>query len=161
MPIYEYQCAACGAHHETIQKMSEGPLKKCPACGKLRLKRLISAPVFRLKGGGWYETDFKSDAESKRNLHAEEKTGKAEATDKAAAQPKDGGDAAPKADAKGEAKVEAKGETKSESKAEGAAAAKADSGKGERKEPAKAAKPATRRSTARRPRPSGNSRRRR
>ena len=152
MPIYEYQCSACGAHHETIQKMSEAPLRKCPACGKLRLKRLISAPVFRLKGGGWYETDFKSDAESKRNLHAEEKGAKPEATDKPAAAAKDGAsEATPKADAKGEAKGEAK--------AAPAEAPKADSGKGERKEPAKAAKPATRRSTARRPRPSGNSRR--
>jgi putative FmdB family regulatory protein len=79
MPIYEYQCAACGAHHETIQKMSEAPLKKCPECGKLKLTRLISAPVFRLKGGGWYETDFKSDSESKRNLAGDEKPDKAEA----------------------------------------------------------------------------------
>ena len=157
MPIYEYQCSACGAHHETIQKMSEGPLKKCPACGKLRLKRLISAPVFRLKGGGWYETDFKSDAEGKRNLHAEEKGAKTEASDAPVVAPKDGAaDATPKAEAKGEAKGDGKGEAT----AAAAATPKADSGKGERKEPPKAAKPATRRSTARRPRPSGKSRRR-
>src|SRR5208282_1230794 len=68
MPIYEYQCAECGFYLEVMQKISDGPLRKCPSCGKLRLKRLISAPVFRLKGSGWYETDFKSDKENKRNL---------------------------------------------------------------------------------------------
>jgi len=68
MPFYEYQCSACGHHHEELQKVSDRPLRKCPACGRPALKRLVSAPVFRLKGGGWYETDFKSDAESKRNL---------------------------------------------------------------------------------------------
>jgi putative FmdB family regulatory protein len=68
MPFYEYECQACGTHHEAMQKMSDAPLKKCPDCGKSALVRLISAPVFRLKGGGWYETDFKSDKEKKRNL---------------------------------------------------------------------------------------------
>jgi putative FmdB family regulatory protein len=72
MPIYEYECQACGQHHEAIQKMSEPALKKCPHCGKAKLRRLISAPVFRLKGSGWYETDFKSDKDNKRNLHGEE-----------------------------------------------------------------------------------------
>jgi len=76
MPFYEYQCEACGAHHEAMQKMSDAPLRKCPACGRQKLKRLVSAPVFRLKGGGWYETDFKSDAEAKRNLHGEDKADK-------------------------------------------------------------------------------------
>ena len=73
MPIYEYQCAACGHHLEALQKISESPLRKCPDCGKSRLKRLISPPVFRLKGGGWYETDFKSDKEEKRNLSGPDK----------------------------------------------------------------------------------------
>ena len=68
MPFYEYHCANCGHHHEELQKVTDKPLKKCPACGERKLHRLISAPVFRLKGGGWYETDFKSDKESKRNL---------------------------------------------------------------------------------------------
>jgi putative FmdB family regulatory protein len=72
MPFYEYQCQACGAHHEALQKMSDAPLRKCPECGKSKLTRLISAPVFRLKGGGWYETDFKSDQERKRNLAGDE-----------------------------------------------------------------------------------------
>ncbi len=68
MPIYEYRCGACGHHLEALQKMSEGPLRKCPECGKSQLKRLVSAPQFRLKGSGWYETDFKNKGETKRNL---------------------------------------------------------------------------------------------
>jgi putative FmdB family regulatory protein len=68
MPFYEYECAACGHYHEAMQKMSDAPLKACPTCGKPRLVRLISAPQFRLKGAGWYETDFKSAADAKRNL---------------------------------------------------------------------------------------------
>jgi putative FmdB family regulatory protein len=68
MPFYEYQCSACNAHVEVLQKISDAPLRKCPECGKQKLTRLISAPVFRLKGSGWYETDFKSDKENKRNL---------------------------------------------------------------------------------------------
>jgi putative FmdB family regulatory protein len=72
MPFYEYQCSACEHHTEVLQKISDAPLKKCPECGKQTLKRLISAPVFRLKGGGWYETDFKSDNETKRNIAGRE-----------------------------------------------------------------------------------------
>jgi putative FmdB family regulatory protein len=72
MPFYEYECAACRYYVEVLQKITDSPLKKCPSCGKLRLKRLISAPVFRLKGSGWYETDFKSDKENKRNLAGSE-----------------------------------------------------------------------------------------
>ena len=68
MPIYEYRCAACGHHLEALQKMSESPLRKCPECGKSQLRRLVSASRFRLKGSGWYETDFKGDSEKKRNL---------------------------------------------------------------------------------------------
>ncbi len=68
MPIYEYLCAACGHHTDALQKMSDAPLRKCPECGKSKLQRLVSAPQFRLKGGGWYETDFKGDSEKKRNL---------------------------------------------------------------------------------------------
>ncbi len=68
MPFYEYECQACKFYTEVMQKISDAPLSKCPSCGKRRLKKLVSAPVFRLKGGGWYETDFKSDKEAKRNL---------------------------------------------------------------------------------------------
>ena len=68
MPIYEYQCEKCGHHLEALQKIADKPLRECPECGKHRLKRLMSAPLFRLAGSGWYETDFKSDKEQKRNL---------------------------------------------------------------------------------------------
>ena len=68
MPIYEYQCDKCGHHLEALQKISEKPLRECPECGRHTLKRLMSAPLFRLAGSGWYETDFKSDKEQKRNL---------------------------------------------------------------------------------------------
>jgi putative FmdB family regulatory protein len=68
MPFYEYQCNHCGHTLEAMQKISDAPLKKCPHCGKPQLQRLMSAPVFRLKGGGWYETDFKSEQDNKRNL---------------------------------------------------------------------------------------------
>jgi putative FmdB family regulatory protein len=68
MPFYEYQCKQCGHQLEAMQKVNDTPLKKCPECGKPALQRLMSAPVFRLKGSGWYETDFKSDDEGKRNL---------------------------------------------------------------------------------------------
>jgi putative FmdB family regulatory protein len=68
MPFYEYQCKNCGHELEAMQKVSDAPLKKCPHCGKSQLTRLMSAPVFRLKGGGWYETDFKGDKDKQRNL---------------------------------------------------------------------------------------------
>ena len=93
MPFYEYECASCGFRDEVLQKIGDKPLKKCPNCGKNGLKKLISAPVFRLKGSGWYETDFKSDKENKRNLAgAEKEEAKSEA----------------KADSKPDAKADAK-----------------------------------------------------
>ena len=60
MPIYEYQCKKCEHKLEALQKMSDSPLLKCPECGKKSLSKLVSAASFRLKGGGWYETDFKT-----------------------------------------------------------------------------------------------------
>jgi putative FmdB family regulatory protein len=75
MPFYEYQCSKCGHEEEVLQKVSDKPLKKCPACGKLTLKKKVSAAAFRLKGGGWYETDFK--AGNKKNVAGEANTEKA------------------------------------------------------------------------------------
>ncbi len=69
MPIYEYQCQACGHEYEALQKMSDEPLIDCPACTEPELKKKISAAGFRLKGGGWYETDFKNG--KKRNVAGE------------------------------------------------------------------------------------------
>ena len=86
MPFYEYECQACKFYTEVMQKIADAPLAKCPSCGKRALKKLLSAPVFRLKGGGWYETDFKSAQENKRNLVGADKEEpkaevKAQATD--------------------------------------------------------------------------------
>ena len=66
MPIYEYRCEECGFELEALQKMSDEPLKECPACHKSSLTKKVSAAAFRLKGSGWYETDFKSG--NKKNL---------------------------------------------------------------------------------------------
>jgi putative FmdB family regulatory protein len=85
MPIYEYRCDACGHELEILQKMSDEPLQECPDCGKKALKKLISAAGFRLKGGGWYETDFKSG--KKKNLH--ETGAKAKTESKSGANKKD------------------------------------------------------------------------
>lgn len=64
MPIYEYVCDSCGEHLEKLQKISDEPLKECPACSKASLKRIISRTSFQLKGSGWYETDFKNKPSS-------------------------------------------------------------------------------------------------
>jgi putative FmdB family regulatory protein len=66
MPIYEYQCQSCKHELEKLQKIADAPLRDCPGCGKPELKRKVSAAGFRLKGGGWYETDFKKNG--KKNL---------------------------------------------------------------------------------------------
>ena len=66
MPIYEYQCQTCQHELEALQKISDAPLVDCPECGKPTLRKKVSAAAFRLKGGGWYETDFKTGG--KKNL---------------------------------------------------------------------------------------------
>ncbi len=131
MPFYEYECSNCRFYVEVLQKISEQPLKKCPSCGKSALKKLVSAPVFRLKGSGWYETDFKSEQEGKRNLAGADKEDK---EDKEAAKPAAEVDS--KADTKTEAKTEAKTEPKTEDKSAGKAGG---DGKREAKPAAKAA----------------------
>jgi len=71
MPIYEYRCESCSHELEALQKMSDAALIDCPECEQSSLKKKVSAAAFRLKGGGWYETDFKSG--SKKNLAAGDK----------------------------------------------------------------------------------------
>ena len=99
MPFYEYQCTKCGHEEEVLQKISDEPLIKCPECGKSSMKKKVSAAAFRLKGGGWYETDFKSG--NKKNVVSDGKMNekaKTEAkpastdTNKAATQKKPSGD---------------------------------------------------------------------
>jgi putative FmdB family regulatory protein len=112
MPIYEFECTACPAVFDRLQKLSDPDPTDCPECGKPQVKRRLSAPAFRLAGGGWYETDFKKEGDTKRNLA--------------------GKDEAPKTEAKPEAKAEAKSDAKSDAKA---GAAKTEG------KPAPAAKP--------------------
>ena len=97
MPIYEYRCNACGHKEEHLQKVSEPPLRVCPACGKREYRKQLSAAGFQLKGTGWYATDFKG-ASSKKPADS-------------------------KTDAKSDAKTESKGEPKPEKKTESKAAA--------------------------------------
>ena len=106
MPFYEYECPHCGYDEEVLQKITDKPLTKCPSCGKKGLRKLMSAPVFRLKGSGWYETDFKSDKENKRNLHGAEKE---EAKSEAKTDAKVDG-SRPKPDAKPDTKTDSKPE---------------------------------------------------
>jgi putative FmdB family regulatory protein len=120
MPFYEYQCPHCGFDEEVLQNINDKPLTKCPSCGKKGLKKLMSAPVFRLKGSGWYETDFKGDKENKRNLAGAEKEES-------------------KAEAKSETKTEAKPEAKADAKPEKAAEKPA-----EKSEPSKPTEKASR-----------------
>jgi putative FmdB family regulatory protein len=75
MPIYEYQCQSCGHEHEALQKLGADPILICPACTKPELMKKISAAGFRLKGTGWYETDFKSG--TKKNVAGDASTAKA------------------------------------------------------------------------------------
>ena len=79
MPIYEYRCQECGHELEALQKISADPLKDCPDCGAPALKKRISAVGFRLKGSGWYETDFKAGDKQKNIVKddnaADSKTG--------------------------------------------------------------------------------------
>ncbi len=72
MPIYEYLCGACGHAFEKIQKVTDSHVKKCPACGRLKTRRLISQSAFVLKGDGWYVTDYPSK-DRKKSMEAEKK----------------------------------------------------------------------------------------
>lgn len=102
MPIYEYLCGKCGHDFEVLQKVSDAALRKCPACGALRLKKRVSKPTFRLKGTGWYETDFKKDG---KRLLADSGDG-AHSSESGAADVGDGG--GKKAESEAGAKTEAK-----------------------------------------------------
>jgi putative FmdB family regulatory protein len=130
MPFYEYECPHCGYDEEVLQKINEKPLTKCPSCGKKGLKKLMSAPVFRLKGSGWYETDFKGDKENKRNLAGADKD-----------------------ESKAESKSEAKGDVKADAAKPDAAkpektAEKSESSKATEKASKSASKPAAKRAKA-------------
>lgn len=77
MPIYEFECTACGNIFERLQKLADADPTDCPECGKPRVKRRLTAPAFRLAGSGWYETDFKKEGEKKHNLAGNDEAPKA------------------------------------------------------------------------------------
>ena len=97
MPIYAFECAACGHSFDRLQRMSDPDPTICPECGAEQVRRQLTAPQFRLSGGGWYETDFKKEGDRKRNLAGKD-------------------DAASKPESKTEAKSEGKSEAKPETK---------------------------------------------
>ncbi len=82
MPIYEYQCQSCAHQMEALQKLSDEPLLDCPACGQASLKKKISAAGFRLKGSGWYETDFKKS--NQKNIAGDKQASSGSGESKAA-----------------------------------------------------------------------------
>jgi len=113
MPIYEYECRECGYRFDALQKMSDPLLTDCPACGQPSLKKLLSAPHFRLKGSGWYETDFKNSGRAKPD-----DSGAGDQSKPAAGNGKDAG----KKPGKKEAAGSADGESSAKSAASGAGA---------------------------------------
>ena len=72
MPIYAFECTQCGHRFDRLQKLSDPDPDTCPSCGQSTVKRQVTAPAFRLAGSGWYETDFKKDGDTKRNLASTE-----------------------------------------------------------------------------------------
>ncbi|ALN92942.1 FmdB family zinc ribbon protein [Lysobacter gummosus] len=113
MPIYAFQCSACGHSFDRLQKLSDADPTICPECGAEKVGRQLTAPQFRLAGGGWYETDFKKDGDKKRNLAGEGSSGGSSSAS--------GGDSKP---------AEKKGDSKPEKKAESAPASKPATGGG-------------------------------
>lgn len=79
MPIYAFECTACGHSFDRLQKLSDPDPSVCPHCGAEQVRRQLTAPQFRLAGGGWYETDFKKDGDKKRNIAGKEESAKPEA----------------------------------------------------------------------------------
>jgi putative FmdB family regulatory protein len=93
MPIYEYQCSNCGHGLEVLQKISDQPLSECPQCQQTELRKLVSASSFRLKGGGWYETDFKK-SNQKQLADSSEKESTPSSSDSSKSDKPNGADAA-------------------------------------------------------------------
>ena len=85
MPIYEFECPACGERFDRLQKLSDPDPDACPNCGATGVRRRLTAPAFRLAGSGWYETDFKKEGDKKRNLAEKTEPAKAEGKGEAAA----------------------------------------------------------------------------
>lgn len=150
MPIYEYACHSCTHRFETIHKAAEEPLRDCPECGEPALKKLLSAPVFRLKGSGWYETDFKTG--DKRNVVESADAKGDDAKGDGSAASNGDGDKGKKADSTAQGETKAKpaagGESTSPAKEKPTSDAKTSGGAGGKAD-APGAKP------KQRPKPSG------
>jgi len=141
MPFYEYECSNCKFYTEVMQKISDSPLTKCPSCGKSALVKLVSAPNFRLKGGGWYETDFKGDKENKRNLADAERDDASSTSDSSAKADSSAKSETPKAET-----AASSSESKPATPSVSTGGASASGGRGASSKPAAkpAAKPASR-----------------
>ncbi|MFN9736995.1 MAG: FmdB family zinc ribbon protein [Pseudomonadota bacterium] len=87
MPIYAFECFACGHAFDELMRLSDPDPTTCPSCGAPQVRRQLTAPQFRLSGGGWYETDFKKDGDRKRNLAGDGGGKPAEGTGTAASAP--------------------------------------------------------------------------
>ncbi|MFP7722580.1 FmdB family zinc ribbon protein [Lysobacter sp. A3-1-A15] len=105
MPIYAFECAACGHRFDRLQKLSDADPTRCPQCEEAQVRRQLTAPQFRLAGGGWYETDFKKDGDTRRNLAGDAGSGEK-------AKPAEGGASGGDAGAKPEAKPSKPAESK-------------------------------------------------
>jgi len=112
MPLYEYECAACGRVFEKIQKFSDPLVQECPTCGKGPVNKLLSAPAIQFKGTGWYITDYAG----KKPTSSQSAQEKADKAGESAAKNKTENKAENKAETKSEAKTESKTETKSDTK---------------------------------------------
>lgn len=101
MPIYEFECSACGHVFDSLQRISDPDPAACPDCGKKKIRRCVTAPAFRLSGSGWYETDFKKDGDKKRNLTGRDEAPKPEPAKSESVKPeKSAPDSKPKTEAK-------------------------------------------------------------
>ena len=106
MPIYEYRCAACGHQEDHLQKLADAALTKCPACGKKKYRKQLTAAGFQLKGSGWYATDFKNSGSKPAADKSKDKSADAPAKDASAKE-------APAKDSKSDSKKDTKSDTKS------------------------------------------------
>jgi putative FmdB family regulatory protein len=127
MPVYEYQCKACGHEFEREQRISDPPVKKCPSCNALKARRQISRTSFVLKGGGWY-SDLYGSAKPSTASTSENASG---SESKPAA---DAPAATSASDGKGASDGKSETGSKSDSSSKGESGGKGDSpGKGPKK----------------------------
>ena len=123
MPIYAYKCASCGHAKDVLQKMSEAPLQRCPACGEPAFLKQVTAAGFQLKGSGWYATDFKSKPKSADGANAKDDAGDSKRSESSGSDGKSDSKAVDKPAAKADNQGGSRGDTKSDGKSTTAPAA--------------------------------------